>query len=73
MWSALVPDPKRSLTEHFPAVLAHLNEGITGREWRARESSCTAMAELLSGRTYSEVWVPSLPQPDPSPHCPLYV
>ena len=55
VWSALVPDPKRALSSHLPAVLAHLLEGITSREWRAREASCLALADVLSGRTYDEL------------------
>jgi proteasome component ECM29 len=55
VWSALVPEPKKTLLAHLKAVMAHLVDGITSREWRARESSCAALAELLSGRTHSEV------------------
>ena len=55
MWSSLVPEPKKALTEHLPAVLNHLMEGMIGREWRAREASCAALGEVLAGRTYDEV------------------
>jgi len=55
VWSALVPEPKRALSSHLSAVLAHLLEGITSREWRAREASCLALADVLSGRTYDEL------------------
>ena len=55
VWSSLVPDPKRALTEHLGAVLDHLLEGLVGREWRAREASCYGLAESLTGRTYDEV------------------
>jgi len=55
VWSALVPDPKRSISAHLPAVLDHLMDGITSREWRAREASCFALADVLSGRTYDEL------------------
>ena len=55
VWSALVPEPKKALSEHLPAVLEHVMEGMIGREWRAREASCSALAEVLAGRTYAEV------------------
>ena len=55
VWSSLVPEPKRALAAQLPAVLAHLLDGIISREWRAREASCMALAELLSGRTHDEV------------------
>ena len=55
VWSSLVPEPKKSLTEHLPKVLAHLMEGLVDRLWRAREASCYALSEVLSGRTYDEI------------------
>jgi proteasome component ECM29 len=55
VWQSLVPEPKRTLAAHLPAVLAHLLDGVVGREWRAREASCLAMAEILSGRTFDEL------------------
>merc|ERR1719274_93142 len=47
VWSALVPEPKKALSAHLPAVLIHLSDGLTDRLWRARESSAGALAELL--------------------------
>ncbi|KAL1527860.1 hypothetical protein AB1Y20_009236 [Prymnesium parvum] len=55
VWEALVPEPKKALAAHFNAVLSHVREGLTDRLWRSREASCSALAELLSGRTYDEV------------------
>ena len=48
VWSSLVPDPKATLSSQLRAVLDHLLHGITGREWRAREASCHALAEVPS-------------------------
>merc|ERR1719502_267450 len=55
VWSALVPEPKKALSAHLPAVLSHLLDGVVDRLWRAREASCHALAEALAGRTYVEV------------------
>ena len=40
VWSSLVPEPKKSLTEHLPKVLEHRIERLVDRLWRAREPSC---------------------------------
>ena len=55
VWEALVPEPKKTLAAHLPQVLDHVTAGLTDRLWRAREASCSALAELLAGRTWDEV------------------
>ena len=42
VWSALVPEPKKTLDQLLQPVLTHLGEGLNDRLWRAREASCTA-------------------------------
>ena len=55
VWAELVPVPKKALTTHLTAVLAHLKAGLTDRLWRAREASCLALADLLPGREWDEL------------------
>ena len=55
VWTELVPVPKKALTTHLTAVLAHLKAGLTDRLWRAREASCLALADLLPGREWDEL------------------
>ena len=44
-----------AVTRHLPAILTELHESCTAREWRVRESACTALADALSGRRYAAV------------------
>jgi hypothetical protein len=39
VWTALVPEPKKTLDELLQPVLTHLAEGLNDRLWRAREAS----------------------------------
>ena len=39
VWTALVPEPKKTLDELLQPVLVHLGEGLNDRLWRAREAS----------------------------------
>ncbi len=55
MWSSLVADTRKALSAHLDPILAHLTDCLVGREWRAREASCAALAEILSGRTFDEI------------------
>ena len=50
MWQTLVPDPKATVEEYFDAIMAELLDGIGQRQWRVRESSSLALAELISGK-----------------------
>lgn len=53
IWKALVDDPRKALDEHFDAVMKELLKEIGSRQWRNRESSCSALADLMQGRRYS--------------------
>lgn len=50
IWNALVKDSNATLNQHFSAIMEDLLTNMTGREWRIRESSCAAVADLIQGR-----------------------
>ncbi|KAK7521973.1 proteasome stabiliser-domain-containing protein [Phyllosticta citriasiana] len=50
IWDALVKDSNSTLNQHFDAIIQDLLQNILGREWRAREASCAAIADLIQGR-----------------------
>ncbi|KAK7542415.1 proteasome stabiliser-domain-containing protein [Phyllosticta citribraziliensis] len=50
IWDALVKDSNATLNQHFDAIMQDLLQNILGREWRAREASCAAIADLVQGR-----------------------
>ncbi|OAA53925.1 proteasome component [Niveomyces insectorum RCEF 264] len=53
IWKALVKDSHAVLEEHFDAIMEDLLKSILTKEWRVREASCAAIAELLQGRVFS--------------------
>lgn len=51
IWRALVKDPNRVITENFDLIMEDLLKSVvSGKEWRAREASCAAIADLVQGR-----------------------
>ncbi|EXJ79208.1 hypothetical protein A1O3_08709 [Capronia epimyces CBS 606.96] len=51
IWRALVKDPTRVITENFDLIMEDLLKSVvSGKEWRAREASCAAIADLVQGR-----------------------
>jgi proteasome component ECM29 len=64
IWKAVVKDPNAETDLHFDAIMTDLLKSILdGREWRVREASCAAMAELIYGRPfpkyekfYTDIW-----------------
>lgn len=63
IWKALVKDSGTVIDTHFDAILDDLLGSILGKEWRMRQASCAAIADLLSGRQftqyearYSDIW-----------------
>lgn len=55
IWDALVKDSNVILNTHFDAIMQDLLQNILGREWRAREASCAAIADLIQGREIDKV------------------
>ncbi|KAL2427107.1 Proteasome component ECM29 [Exophiala dermatitidis] len=51
IWRALVKDPNRVIQENFDLIMEDLLKSVvSGKEWRAREASCAAIADLVQGR-----------------------
>ena len=63
IWSALVKDSSATINLYFDDILADLLRSILGKEWRTRQASCAAIADLIQGREFekyenrlSEIW-----------------
>ncbi|KAK5173412.1 proteasome component M29 [Saxophila tyrrhenica] len=50
IWNALVKDSSATIDAHFDAIMEDLLTSILGKEWRVRQGSCAAIADLVSGR-----------------------
>ena len=50
IWDALVKDSTATIDKHFDAIMEDLMTSILGKEWRVRQASCAAIADLVSGR-----------------------
>ena len=64
IWSALVKEPTATINAHFDTIMNDLLKHILGREWRVRQASCAAIADLIQGRRLemyekylNEVWL----------------
>lgn len=67
IWKALVKDSNGTLETHFDAIVEDLLKSILGKEWRMREASCAALADLIQGRPfpqfekyYRDIWTAAL-------------
>ncbi|PHH82087.1 hypothetical protein CDD82_7027 [Ophiocordyceps australis] len=67
LWKDTVKDPNHVLDEHFEVILGDLLESVLGQEWRVRQASCAAIADLLHGRKfekyqhyYTRIWASAL-------------
>ncbi|OGM40866.1 proteasome component (Ecm29) [Aspergillus bombycis] len=51
IWQALVKDPAAIVSDHFDEIMDDLLKSmLIGREWRVRQASCAAIADLIQGR-----------------------
>ena len=50
IWAALVKDPSTVIDQNFDTIMKDLIKNILGREWRVRQASCAAIADLVQGR-----------------------
>lgn len=50
IWSALVKEPAKTIDTNFDAIMNDLLKNILGKEWRTRQASCAAIADLVQGR-----------------------
>ena len=51
IWSALVPETTKTVDKFLAEILAELGREMTSPQWRVRESCCSALTDLLRGRT----------------------
>jgi len=63
IWTALVKNPTTVINESFDAIMDDLLKNILGKEWRTRQASCAAIADLVQGRQFekyekylSQIW-----------------
>ncbi|KAI8957573.1 ARM repeat-containing protein [Daldinia sp. FL1419] len=64
IWKAVVKDQTAAIDQYFDAIMEDLLKSILdGREWRVREASCAAIAELIYGQPfakyekyYADIW-----------------
>lgn len=54
IWAAIVKEPAKTIDLHFDSILNDLLKNILGKEWRARQASCAAIADLVQGRTFEK-------------------
>ena len=51
IWQAIVRDPTSVIEAHFDEIMDDLLKSMmNGREWRVRQASCAAIADLIQGR-----------------------
>ena len=50
IWTALVRDSTSTIDAHFDDIMDDLLVSIIGKEWRVRQASCAAIADLIQGR-----------------------
>ncbi|CAN8028240.1 unnamed protein product [Ixodes persulcatus] len=55
IWASLVKEPHKMVDKYMKEILQDIVQNLTSNEWRVRESSCLALADLLSGRRLDEV------------------
>lgn len=63
IWTALVKNPTVVINDHFDSIMDDLLKNILGKEWRTRQASCAAIADLVQGRQFdkyekylSQIW-----------------
>jgi proteasome component ECM29 len=54
IWNALVKDSSATINTYFDDILADLLKSIIAKEWRTRQASCAAIADLVQGREFEK-------------------
>ncbi|KAK4540262.1 hypothetical protein LTR36_009667 [Oleoguttula mirabilis] len=50
IWNSLVKDSAATIDKYFDDIVEDLLASILGKEWRVRQASCAALADLVQGR-----------------------
>ena len=77
IWAALVKDPSKTIDLYFDSIMDDLLRNILGKEWRVRQASCAAIADLVQGRSIekyekylSQIWMLTFKVPRNCLHIP---
>jgi proteasome component ECM29 len=54
IWASLVPETNKTVDRYLPAILAEIQRELTSPQWRVRESCCSALVDILRGRTLED-------------------
>lgn len=54
IWAAIVKEPAKTIDLHFDSIMNDLLKNILGKEWRVRQASCAAIADLIQGRPFEK-------------------
>ncbi len=55
IWNALVKDSPAAINKYFDSIMEDLLHNILTKEWRVRQASCAAIADLVQGRPLERV------------------
>ena len=55
IWNALIKDSNVTVNQHFVSIMEDLLQSILTREWRVRQASCAAIADLVQGRKLEQI------------------
>ncbi|KNC98802.1 uncharacterized protein SPPG_05780 [Spizellomyces punctatus DAOM BR117] len=55
IWKSLIKEPKKVLDEYFALIMQDLLKNLGERQWRTREASCLALADLIQGKTMEQL------------------
>ncbi|XP_074640240.1 proteasome adapter and scaffold protein ECM29-like [Tubulanus polymorphus] len=55
IWTALVPDNNKTIEKYLAQITDDLIKNLTNNQWRVRESSCLALADLLRGKPLDDI------------------
>ena len=55
IWDTLVKDSSATIDKYFDSIMEDLLKSIFSKEWRVRQASCAAIADLVQGRSVDQV------------------
>lgn len=55
IWNSLVKDSSATIDKHFDSIMDDLLISILAKEWRVRQATCAAIADLVQGRGIEKV------------------
>ncbi|OBZ85602.1 Proteasome-associated protein ECM29 [Choanephora cucurbitarum] len=55
IWRSLVKDNQKAVDAYFDQIMDDILIGLGNRQWRVREASCAAVADLIMGRQLAQI------------------